>query len=435
MEMTTLDRRVPPAAAAMTKILFPEVARHELSNGISLYSLQFGTQEIMELNAIFPAGKSFEPEVSIASFTSKMMQEGTRSHNSLEYARLIDSFGASIGADAGFESATVSLTTLSKHMESTVALWAEMITDPALPESELLKLKERTLQHLDVEGQKTGFVARREFNRHLFGNKHPYGSSAEKTDIASIHLQQVIDFHHHNFHPANATIVAVGRFDEGKLIQLLEQHLGKVARNPELIVSLAGSKAQWEALQPVSGLQYYEKADSMQATVRVGHRGFARLHPDYYPMQVVNTILGGYFGSRLMKNIREDKGYTYGIGSAWLSMKYDGMFLVQTDVDNAYIKPTLEEIRKEIQKLISKGVSQAELDLVRNYMLGKSATARETPSQLAGMIQNALVNDFSFEEIDRKYDIIMALTPADIQRYAEKYLRPELLLEVVCGKM
>ena len=136
-----------------------------------------------------------------------------------------------------------------------------------------------------------------------------------------------------------------------------------------------------------------------------------------------------------MKNIREEKGYTYGISSAWLSMKYDGLFVIQTDVGNEYITPTLAEIRKEMRLLIDKGVTLAELDLVRNYTLGKSATGRETPSQLQGMIQNALINDFAFEEMDRKHDIVMSLQPDDIRQLATQYLQPDQLLEVVCGKM
>jgi zinc protease len=137
----------------------------------------------------------------------------------------------------------------------------------------------------------------------------------------------------------------------------------------------------------------------------------------------------------LMKNIREDKGYTYGVGSAWLSMKYDGLFLVQTDVDNAYIEPTLREIKMEMDRLIAHGVSDAELDLVRNYTLGRSATGRETPSQLNQLMQNALINGFDFQDMDQKFDIVMGLTAADIQRLARHYFDPAQLLEVVCGKM
>ncbi|HEX2900423.1 MAG TPA: insulinase family protein, partial [Bacteroidia bacterium] len=224
--------------------------------------------------------------------------------------------------------------------------------------------------------------------------------------------------------------------DEAQLLSLLDATVGRQKLDSaEQRVSLAGSHARWAMPAPATGLQYFEKADSMQATIRVGHRAFPRSHPDHYPMQVANTVLGGYFGSRLMKNIREEKGYTYGIASAWLTMKYDGIFVVQTDVGNEYINPTLAEIKKEMQLLIDKGVTAAELDLVRNYMLGRSATGRETPSQLLSLIQNALINDFAFDEIDRKHDIMMALRPKDIQRLAAQYFQPSQLLEVVCGKM
>lgn len=431
-----LDRRIAPAAATLEKVLFPQVRTAHLSNGVAVYLLQFGTQEIVELSALFPAGKSFESAPSVSSFAAKMIQEGTRSHNSLEFARALDRFGAFIHVESGYESASVGLTSLSKHLQSTIPLWAEMMLEPSFPAEELEKLRERTVQHLDVEEQKTGYIARKEYNRLLFGTQHPYGAHSEKGDIRAIALEQLKAFHATHFHIANASIVATGRFDEAQLLSLLDATVGRQKLDSaEQRVSLAGSHARWAMPAPATGLQYFEKADSMQATIRVGHRAFPRSHPDHYPMQVANTVLGGYFGSRLMKNIREEKGYTYGIASAWLTMKYDGIFVVQTDVGNEYINPTLAEIKKEMQLLIDKGVTAAELDLVRNYMLGRSATGRETPSQLLSLIQNALINDFAFDEIDRKHDIMMALRPKDIQRLAAQYFQPSQLLEVVCGKM
>jgi zinc protease len=431
-----LDRRISPIAAPLEKVLFPQVRLAHLTNGIPVYLLQFGSQEIVELNALFPAGKSFEPAPSVSSFTAKMMQEGTRNHSSLEFARILDRFGAFIHVESGYESTTVGLTSLAKHVQSTIPLWAEMMLEPIFPADELEKMRERTLQHMDVEEQKTAYIARKEYNRLLFGTQHPYGAHSGKEDIRAIENEQLKAFHASHFHAANATLIATGRFDETQLLALLESTIGtEKLDSPGKKISLSGSGGNWEMPTAASGLHYFEKADSMQATLRVGHRAFPRSHPDHYPMQVVNTVYGGYFGSRLMKNIREEKGFTYGIGSAWLTMKYDGLFVVQTDVGNEYINPTLTEIKKEMQLLIDKGVTLPELDLVRNYMLGKSATGRETPSQLLGLIQNALINDFSFEEIDRKHDIIMALTPADIQRLAAQYLQPHQLLEVVCGKM
>lgn len=431
-----LDRKQPPVAAKLEKVLFPKVRTTTLSNGIAVYLLQFGTQEIVELSALFPAGKSFEPALSVASFTAKMLQEGTRRRNGLEFARAIDRFGAFIHAESGYESASVGLTSLAKHLASTVPLWAEMILEPAFPEDELEKLRERTLQHLDVEAKNTSYIARKEFNKLLFGTQHPYGSHAEKADIQALQISQLRDFHASHFHVANASVIATGRFDEAQLIALLETTIGQQSLpSGGAKISLSGSHAMWPSKEAAVGLHYFEKADSMQATLRVGHKAFSRSHPDYYPMQIVNAVYGGYFGSRLMKNIREEKGYTYGISSGWLSMKYDGFLVVQTDVGNEYIEPTLSEIRREMQLLIDNGVTAAELDLVRNYILGRSATGRETPAQLLSLIQNALINDFAFEEIDRKHDIVMALTPSDIKTLAAKYLHPEQLLEVVCGKM
>jgi zinc protease len=436
METEMMNRSVPPAAAPLEKILFPTVRRAALRNGVDVYMLQFGSQEVMELVALFPAGKCFEPAAAVSNFTAKMIQEGTRHRNSLEFARAIDNFGAFVHVESGYEAASVGLTTLSKHIQKTVPLWAEMILEPSMPEMELEKMRERSLQHLDVEEQKTGYIARREFNRLLFGAAHPYGAPGGKAEIAALQLADLKAFHQSHFHPGNAVIVAVGRFDEAALLDSLNATLGQQALAPgQAKVDLGMSHGRWQADTPATGLQYFEKPDSVQATLRVGHRAFARSHPDYYPMQVVNTVYGGYFGSRLMKNIREDKGYTYGVGSAWLSMKYDGLFLVQTDVDNAYIEPTLREIKMEMDRLIAHGVSDAELDLVRNYTLGRSATGRETPSQLNQLMQNALINGFDFQDMDQKFDIVMGLTAADIQRLARHYFDPAQLLEVVCGKM
>ncbi len=436
MAIDILDRGMPPIAAPLAKILFPVLRHERLRNGVEVYMLQFGSQEVLELSAIFPAGKCFEPAASVASFTAKMMQEGTMQHSSLEYARALDNFGAFVHLDSGYESATVGLTSLSKHIGETVPLWAEVILEPSFPANELQKMLERSLQHLDVEEQKTGYLARREYNRLLFGDLHPYGAPTRKADIEAIQLADLQAFHARNFHCANATLVAVGRFDEGRLLAALDATIGSQVLAPgQSKVDLTLSTAKWASTPAATGLHYTEKADSMQATLRVGHRGFARSHPDYYPTQVVTTLYGGYFGSRLMKNIREDKGYTYGISAAWLSMKYDGLFVIQTDVSNNYVVDTLSEIKKEMHRLIDQGVTEAELDLVRNYTLGRSATGRETPSQLNGLIQNALVNGFAMEEMDRKYDIVMALKKEDIQRLAQQYFQPENLLEVVCGKM
>lgn len=431
-----LDRKQAPAPAALENILFPPVQIRRLSNGIPVYLCQFGTQEIIELSLTFPAGRCYEVGMSESSFTAKMIQEGTASYNALEFARRLDFFGATLHVENGFEVSTVGLTTLSKHFDSTLPLVQEMVVAPIFPEDELQKLKQRTVQHLDVEEKKTSYIARKHFNRILFGADHPYGRNADKEDIVAIEMAPLKAFHQRYFSLVNAEIVLCGRFEEGAVMRALEANFGSADMiDPAMKVKEGESRGLPMQPAPAGAFHYYEMADSMQATIRVGHRAFQRNHPDYYGMQLLSTIYGGYFGSRLMKNIREEKGYTYGIGAGWIPMKYSGIFIVQTDVGNEYIRATLSEIEKEMRTLMETPVSEQELGLVKNYMLGRSASGRETPSQIAGYIRNILLHGLRFEELDEKFDLIQSVSAADVLRLAQTYFEPEALVQVVCGKL
>jgi zinc protease len=431
-----LDRSVAPLAAPLQNVSFPAVKLRHLSNGIPVHLCQFGGQEVMELSFAFPAGRCYEQGVSEASFTAKIMQEGTRSMSALDFARRLDFYGASLHIETGMEMATVGLTTLAKHFGATLPLLQEMLLQPAFLDSELQQLKQRTVQHLDVEEKKTAYVARKNFNRLLFGAGHAYGRNAEKADIEAIELAPLLAFHQRNFNLINADIVLCGRFDEDKAMALLEAFFGQGGQaDPAMRVLASESQGLPLLPEPPAGFHYEELPDVMQGTIRVGHRAFSRKHPDYQGMQVVTTLLGGYFGSRLMKNIREEKGYTYGIGAGWVPMKYSGLFLIQTDVGNEYIRATLGEIAIELDKLLQDGVGEAELSLVKNFMLGRSASGRETPSQIAGYIRNVLLHELSFADLDLKFDRIQAITPEDVLRLAQTYLRPADLLQVVCGKL
>lgn len=436
MQSSTIDRTLVPSAPLLNKVPFPQIQEHRLANGIPVYTSRFGGQDVVELSLIFPAGRCFETKTSVASFTSKMIQEGTQTHSALEFARQLDFFGASIQVESGFEVAVVGLTCLTKHLASTLPLVQDMLLAPLFAQAELENLRLRTLQHFDLEEKKTEFNARKYFNRMLFGDAHPYGRHAERADVEAIQMEDLVAFHRRFYNLANAKVVVCGQYDPKQLLGLLENFIGQAAHiDPAMRVSESESHGTVLDAAPARKFYYHEMQDSMQSTIRVGHRGFTRQHPDHHGMQVVNTILGGYFGSRLMKNIREDKGYTYGIGSGWLPMKYHGLFIIQTDVGNAYIRPTLTEIDKEIQLLLDKGVTEAELSLVKNYMLGKSVSGRETPGQIAGSIRNMLINDLPFSQLDDKFEQIQAITVEQVNRLANQWLHPENLLQVVAGKM
>lgn len=436
MSMNILDRTVPPAAQPLSNILFPAISSQQLSNGIPVHMVDFGGQDVLDLRIIFPSGKAFEQKMGVAGVAANMLLEGTTNLSGLQIAQQLDQFGSFIDHSSGFEATTFRLTTLGKHMAAVMPLFLEVCKEPGFPSSELEKLLARQKQSLEVEEQKTSYIARREFNQLLFGANHPYGRILHSHDLDQITSEDLAVFHSTQFDWSSAVVVAVGGVNQQVLLGLLEQYFGSISfpggyRGLEASLS----NKSWEVDRGISGLHYFEKADAMQATVRVGHEAFQRNNPDYYPMQVVNTLLGGYFGSRLMKNIREEKGYTYGIGSGWVAMRHSGLFIIQTDVGNEYIQPTLDEIRKEMNLLIEEGVEEEELSLVKNYMVGKSVSGRELPSQIGETLSNAIINGLDFSVLDEKFDQIMGVTTEQVKQLAEKYLHPGQMIEVVSGKM
>ena len=426
-----LDRSMPPQAMPMKKITLPPYSQTRLSNGIQVYFLPFGNVEVTDVQVVFRAGKAFQQKSGQAGFTTRNMSEGTKSYQSLELSQILDNFGAWISPSSGSENISVSLSTLTHHIESTLPLLHEVALMPEFPVSEFDKMKQRTLEKMHVNEQKTNNIAGRRFSDLFYGATHPYGSYFGVAELETLERDDLVDYYRKYLYPGNFSLMVVGRFDENKMLSMLDAtfgHLDLKAANVE--------KSPAIDAKPVlhTGREYVEK-EGMQATLRLGHKGLSFRHPDYYQMVVVNTILGGYFGSRLMKNIREEKGYTYGIYSSFAGQKHDGHFVVQGDVGNQYIEATITEVKKEMNKLMEDGVEEDELQLVKNYLLGKAISQRETPFQMAGVLRFAVENELSFEEIDQKLEIYQNITAEEVRALAQKYLHPDDMLEVVVGKL
>lgn len=427
----SLDRNTPPVAQPLSKVSLPPYATHKLSNGIPVYLLQHGSVSVVEVQAIFKAGNGYQDKVGQSQFTAQNLKEGTAHYSSLDLAQQLDGLGAWISNDSEESYVALNLATTTANLTKSLPLLKEVITHPTFPEDEFEKMKQRTLQKLSVSEKKTAYLARRQFRHLMFGNTHTYGVHFGKPELLKLERQDLLDYHEAYLYPGNFSLSVVGKFDPQETLEVLESIFGQLPTRPAINST---SAALLPTPESATGRHYFEQ-EGMQATVRLGHVGFDRSHPDYYGMVVVNTILGGYFGSRLMKNIREDKGYTYGIYSGWLAYRYGGMFVIQADVGNEYIEPTITEIKSEMHKLIADGVQEDELSLVKNYLLGRNISQRETPFQLGDIVRYSITHDISFEEIDRKFEVIQAITTAEVQALAQQYLQPDNMLEVVVGKM
>jgi predicted Zn-dependent peptidase len=425
-----LDRSTPPSAGPLPAPNFPAIQRYKLSNGLPVYCISFGTEDLVELQFNYAAGHSRESQTGLANLTSRMMIEGTRSYDSLALSEMLDFYGASIDIESGFESTTFSLTSLTKHLTPSLELLEEILFGPTFQEHEFKIYIQRSLQQLEVEEQKTTYIARKNFSRHLFGADHPYGRFTGKSEIIQIRLPQLVQYYAEYFAQGPQFILACGRFDTEVLLDGLEHYFGTNIYSGKNIPSAAQSSMVLSA----AGIHEYPIKDTLQSTIRAGHLAIPRNHADFNRLQLVNLIFGGYFGSRLMKNIREEKGYTYGIGSSLTGLRYSGYLGISTDVANEYIAPVKHEIIFEMQRMQRELVGREELDTARNYFLGILLSRRETLFQIGEIVRNALSNELEFSDIDKAFRELPEMTPEDIQTLARKYFHPEQLVWVIAGK-
>lgn len=424
-----LDRATPPSAQPLAAIHLPPYHTRTLRNGLPVYLLPFGSSDVVEVQVVFHAGTALQPAPGVSSRTARMMMEGTARYSSLALAQQFDGHGAWLGYELEEEALALKIDTVTAKLPEVLPLLAEVVLHPTFPEDEWRQMQRRDLEKLAVNEQKTAFLARRHFNRLLYGADHPYGASAGRAEQEALTRDQLVAYHRTQLHVGNAYLIAAGRFDEAALLDQLERVFGQ---QPRQAASARSSQAAQRNSQPSQGRHHFERP-GMQATVRMGHLAMPRAHPDFHRMTVVNTILGGYFGSRLMKNIREEKGYTYGIGSAWFAHKHSGAFVIQADTGVEYVEPLIEEVKGEIHRLAQEGVSAEELTLVKNYLIGRSLSQRETAFQLGDLLRYARMHDLGFDALDRKFEVLQAMQPEEIAPLVRRYLQPDALLEVVVG--
>ncbi|MEL7341864.1 MAG: pitrilysin family protein, partial [Bacteroidota bacterium] len=333
-----------------------------------------------------------------------------------------------IGHDVGDEVVSLQLSMVSKQFAQMLPLFRELLCEPIFPEENFAQMKARAQQNLLTAAQKTNFQARRRFGHLLYGENHPYGRHLGPTELEALSLGDIRAYRQQYLVPANSVLAICGRFDTQAVLAILEEQLGSIpAGNAPTLTDYSE--------QAPSNRCITEALDrpGPQSTVRTGHLSLSRYDQDYVGMRVLMTLLGGFFGSRLMKKIREEKGYTYGVYAALSGRPRYGQIVVQTDVANAYVDDTLSLIREEIKRLQDHAPDEAELQLVKNYMLGQSLNQRETAFQLGSILRYHIASGIGFTEMEQRFVEIEAMSRSKIRALAQKWLRPEQMLTVICG--
>ncbi|MBD2756268.1 M16 family metallopeptidase [Spirosoma validum] len=422
-----LDRTQSPDFQAIQEVRLPAVQTHYLDNGIPLHMIAVAHQPVLRLECVFNAGVWYEQVPVTSFFAMKMLAEGTRSRSSTEISEYIDRYGIFLELNSGPDRASIVFYCLTKFLPNALPLLREMLTEPTFPQKELEDLRNITLQNLRINYEKNAYLAGVLFREKLFGTNHPYGRGQRPEYVAQFTQSDVVDFYKKAILNQPFQLILAGQATENEVL-LINRELGQLSVQSDGLTPSVNTTIADDNLPVLA-----EKPDSIQSSIRLGRRLFNRSHPDFFKMLVTNEILGGYFGSRLMKNIREEKGFTYGISSNMPSFRRDGYFLIGTDVNKENTQQTLDEIRKEIQILQTQPVPADELETVKNYMAGEFVGSLNTPFEIADRYKVILLDGMPEDFLTTYIQNIRAVTPTDIMETATLYLANEQLREVVVG--
>lgn len=425
-----LNRTVAPPIHDPIEFDFslPPIQKDQLSNGLPLYWLRAGTQEVAQIELVFPAGVWQEPRPAVAQATAALLKNGTPGKTAHELNEAFEQYGATLRVSAGDDWASVTLFTLTKHLPVLLPVMQELILHAAFPEDELRLYKQNASQRLLVSLRQCDFVANQRIDALLFGEAHPYGRFTKEATIAALTREQLVDFHRSQYDLSKAQIFAAGAIGE-KEVALLDAFFGQTAVEfPEK----KAAEPQYSLPAPAARVQRIQNDENgVQVAIRIGRTFPNRHDPDFTPMVVLNTVLGGYFGSRLMSNIREEKGYTYGIYSSLQPMQHGGSLIIHTEAGRDVCEAAVVEVWKEMEILKAEAIPEDELRLVKNYLLGGLLGELDGPFQLLNRWKTLILNGFDSNRFDRNIEIYKTVDAATLQTLAQKYYDREAFYEVV----
>jgi predicted Zn-dependent peptidase len=425
--MTQLNRSVAPGFYAIEKLVFPEYQKIEIKNEVFLYALKAGTQAVIRLDLIFDAGLVRQLQSAQANFTASMLSEGTPTKSAFALAEALDYYGSYFQTRANADDAVATLYCLEKHLGQCLPLFMEALTESIFPEKELDIQKKNSLSKLSVNEKKNGYLCKKHYYKNIYGANHPYAAFSNAENIQAITRETLQQFYQNNYIQGLKYVMLSGQFSESS-ITLISTHIKNSKFEPK------------QFQQPVlnsllnPGKHFIEKSDSVQSALRIGKSSISRSDADFRKLQFLNLIFGGYFGSRLMKNIREDKGLTYGIYSVLEPNLYGASWYIDTDINTKNRTAGIEEIYKEIEIIKTQPIPSEEINTAKNYYLGSFLKSLDGPFSLADRLKIIIDNNLTDNYYPEFVSILNNTTAQDLQGLANKYFSTDDIVEVVVGK-
>jgi zinc protease len=418
-----LDRKTPPPFVHTTSFDLIKPVRRKLPNGIDVFFVSGGSQNVIKVELVMPAGRWYEKVRGASYFSGNILTKGTKTKNSFEIAQAFDQFGAHLEVQPGLDFVSISIYGLTKYFTPVFDQLIELLTSAVFPEKELEQHKTIFIQNLKINEEKTSFLASKAFRSKLFGESHPYGVELESEDASKLSQADLVS--HYQQHFKGVAVFVSGNFDTSIEKQIIDG-----------ISILPGAHAIDMGKINTTDVQFHDritKQGSVQSSIRTGRKSITRTHPDYTVAVFVSHVLGGYFGSRLMKNIREEKGLTYGIYASLHPLQREGYVVIGADVNKENIDLTLDEIRKELKVLRTEKIDREELDVAKNHFIGSFQAEITTPFAHADKIKTIYLSGLDFGFYQNMILQVDAITPEKMIEISEKHFHEDSFSEIAVG--
>jgi zinc protease len=422
-----------PVSKDILKVTLPRATEATLSNGLTVLIMENHRLPMISMQMqISGAGPLFEPANTpgLAGITAQMLRQGTKTRSSVQIAEQAALLGAEISATSGFGSSVTVMNAsgLSDNFDQWFALTTDVLLNPSFPADELDRLKQRMKAQLRQQRANPNFLSRERFNRAVYGSHPAAVVSATGESIDSVTPAMLAKWHQDRYTPQNAVLGITGDIKAAEIVPKLEKALASwkktdlkevLPENPKVVTA--------------KKVLLVDRPNSVQTTVVLGNIAIDRRDPDYFPLTVANHILGGGTTGRLFLNLREEKGYTYGVYSNFTAVKYPGPWSAGGDVRTEVTAGAMTEFFKEFQRLREEKVSATELDEAKRAIVASFALSLESPAELLGYAIVRKIYGFPPDYWDTYPSKVMAVTADDIQRVTRKYINPDNLQVVAVG--
>jgi zinc protease len=423
-----LDRTIAPAITNTVDIplQLKPYSFFELDNKVPVYAVEAGAQDVVMLELVFDAGNWYEEKNIIAASTNFLLKNGTSNKNAFAINESFDHYGAYLNRNCYNETATITLHCLSKYLYQVIPFITELINDSIFPEKEIDIYKQNQKLKLEVNLKKCDFVANRLIDEYVYGINHPYGKYTSTIAYDAITREDILNHYNKYYKKGNCKIFIAGKLPINYQTQINEA-FGKLELNNQ-------STTQKNHIQtPAEHKKYHiiNDENGVQASIRMALPFPNRKHPDFVKTQVLNNVFGGFFGSRLMENIREDKGYTYGIHSYLQNHISNTAWMISTEAGRDVAQATIDEVYKEMAILQEELIDDEELTLVRNYMIGGLLGDLDGPFQIIGRWKSYILNGLDETYFKQAIETIKSVTAEELQELAKKYLNKDNFYELM----